>query len=102
MATLRVFMKTVNIAKLKNKLSVYLNHVRRGEQVLIKDRNVPVAKIVPLDSEDEEVLVLAAEGKLRLPEKPGGIPDSFFSLPGAAIPLKKVLAAVRKERDEGY
>jgi len=68
MATLRVFMKTVNIAKLKNKLSVYLNHVRRGEQVLIKDRNVPVAKIVPLDSEDEEVLVLAAEGKLRLPE----------------------------------
>ena len=95
-------MKTVNIAQLKNSLSAYLNHVRRGGQLLIKDRNSPVARIVPLDGEDEEALGLAAEGKVKLADKPGGIPDSFFSMPGAKIPLKKIVAVVRKQRDEGY
>jgi prevent-host-death family protein len=102
MATSEALMKTVNIAQLKNNLSAYLNHVRRGGQVLIKDRNLPVARIVPLDSEDEETLALAAEGKVKLPDKPGGIPDSFFSMPGANVPLKKIVAVVRKQRDEGY
>jgi prevent-host-death family protein len=100
MATSEESMKTVNIAQLKNNLSVYLNHVRRGGQVLIKDRNLPVAKIVQLDAEDEEALALAAEGRIKLPEKPGGIPDSFFSLPGASVSLNKILRALRKERDE--
>jgi len=95
-------MKTVNIAQLKNSLSAYLNHVRRGGQVLIKDRDLPVARIIPLDGQDEEALALAAEGKAKLPDKPGGIPDSFFSMRGARVPLKKIVAAVRKQRDEGY
>jgi prevent-host-death family protein len=95
-------MKTINIAQLKNKLSAYLNHVRRGGQLLIKDRNLPVAKIVPLDGEDEQTLTLAAEGTVKLPDKPGGIPNAFFSMPGANISCSKIVAMVRKQRDEGF
>ena len=65
-------MRTVNIADLKNQLSRHLKHVRQGEEILIRDRQVPVAKIVPLSSVndfDAEELALAAAGLLRLPEK---------------------------------
>ena len=55
-------MRTVNIADLKNNLSRYLNEVKQGEEVLVRDRNTPVAQIVPISvaTEDEELLALAA------------------------------------------
>src|SRR6185503_66695 len=62
-------MKSVNITELKNRLKVYLNDVKAGEEILVRDRNQPIARIVPLvrsRDEDEELLALAAQGKLRL------------------------------------
>ena len=94
-------MRAVNIADLKNNLSRYLDEVRQGEEVLIKDRNKPLAKIVPLSLGDDEaeMIRLAAEGKIRLPEIDRGILNSFWKLP-----LPKVSADVslliREERDE--
>ncbi len=41
-------MKIANIAELKNNLSKYLASVEKGEQVEIRKRNVPVARIVPV------------------------------------------------------
>jgi len=60
----------VNVAKLKDRLSEYLRIARGGEEVIIRDRNLPVAKLVPFRAEgaSEEELKLAAEGKMRLPE----------------------------------
>ena len=40
-------MKKANIAELKNRLSHYLNRVKRGETVLVMERATPVARIVP-------------------------------------------------------
>jgi len=40
-------MKSVNIAELKNRLSHYLRLVRRGESVLVRDRDQVVARIEP-------------------------------------------------------
>jgi prevent-host-death family protein len=52
-------MRSVNIAELKNRLSAYLVEVRRGEEILIRDRQRPVAKIVPrsmaVDADEEEM-----------------------------------------------
>ena len=56
-------MKSVNIAELKNRLSVYLNDVKAGEEILVRDRNELVARIVPLarsGDEEEELTSLAA------------------------------------------
>jgi len=94
-------MRTVNIATLKNELSRYLNEVRQGEELLILDRNVPIAKIVPLQQAGEpeaEELALVAAGKLRLPE--ASLPASFWSMPAPRVSLKRAVAAVRAERDE--
>ena len=94
-------MRSVNVATLKNRLSHYLRAVRRGEEILIRDRNVPIARIVPLsatDDEDEELMELAAAGLVKLGK--GRLPDSFFSMPGPSVPLDAILKVIRAERDE--
>lgn len=45
-------MNPVTIAELENDLRGYLKKVRKGEELLIKVRNKPVAKIVALESEN--------------------------------------------------
>ena len=95
-------MRSVNVAALKNELSRYLSEVRQGEELLIRDRKTPIAKIMPLAHAGEpeaEDLALAAEGKLRLPE--AALPVSFWSMPAPRVTLKRVVAAVEAERDEG-
>lgn len=66
-------MQSVNIGELKNNLSHYLRQVRKGNEVIIKDRNRIIARIVPAAPEtdyEQEMLELAAQGKVRLPERP--------------------------------
>ena len=94
-------MKSVNITELKNRLSVYLNDVKAGEEILVRDRNQPVARIVPLvrsRDEDEELLALAAQGKPRLGE---GLREEFFwEIPAPRVPAAALRRAVEQERDE--
>ena len=94
-------MKTVNIAELKNRLSVYLKDVKAGEEILVRDRNQPVARIVPLarsGDEDQELLALASQGKLRLGE--GVLEESFWDMPAPRVSAALLRAAVEQERDE--
>src|SRR2546421_3022363 len=95
-------MRSVNVATLKNRLSHYLREVRRGEEILIRDRNVPIARIVPLSATetdaDAELMELAAAGLVRLPERDW--PGSFFSMPGPRISVKEAVAVGFAERDE--
>ena len=65
-------MRSVNVAELKNRLSKYLRFAKGGEEIIIRDRNLPVAKLVPFSPEEgtEEELLLVAAGKMRLPESP--------------------------------
>src|SRR5579864_7063316 len=66
------FMRSVSVAELKNRLSKYLALAKGGEEIIIRDRNLPVAKLVPFSSEEgtEEELLLVAADKMRLPERP--------------------------------
>lgn len=94
-------MKSVNIAELKNHLSVYLNDVRAGEEILVRDRNQPIARIVPLKrsrDEDEELLALASQGRMRLGE--GFVEDSFWEMPAPRVSVAALRRAVDQERDE--
>lgn len=43
----------INISTLKNQLSAILKKVRRGEEVLVMDRNEPVAKLVRAGASDK-------------------------------------------------
>lgn len=84
-------MRTVNISDLKARLSAHIQIVRDGEEVLVCERNKPVARIVPLRlaerSEQERRLVargvLAPPAKKRRssvswPEPPGNICDDVM------------------------
>jgi len=94
-------MKSVNITELKNRLSEYLNDVKAGEEILVRDRNQPVARIVPLirsRDEDGELLALAAQGKLRLGE--GLLEESFWEMPAPRVAAAALRRAVEPERDK--
>ncbi len=45
-------MNKVKIAELKNNLSRYLAYVREGGEVLVLDRDTPVARLVPFGTAD--------------------------------------------------
>jgi len=94
-------MRTVNIADLKNNLSAHLERVRAGEELLVKDRNRPIARLVPLSSGDDvdaEEMELAAAGLIRLPTS--NLPNSFWKMPAPQVSLKDAVSAVTSERDE--
>ena len=51
------------IREIKNSLSRYLRHVKKGESIIITERNKPIAKIIPMeDSMLPEYEVLIKEG----------------------------------------
>jgi prevent-host-death family protein len=102
-------MRSVNIAALKNQLSAYLHRVRAGEELLIRDRNIPIAKIIPLQEEDAEgdELSLVASGQMTLPKKPFR-EDRFWATgsraaktPDLRAAIRRAISAEREERNAG-
>jgi len=96
-------MRSVNVAKLKNELSKYLRFAKNGEEVIIRDRNLPVAKLVPFSTEglDEHELKLVAAGKMRLPEIELD-PDEFDKMPiGRRVKGGDAIRALLADREEG-
>ena len=93
-------MKTVNIAELKNRLSLYLNEVRTGHEVIVRDRNVPIARIVPISQSDpdDELRALAGQGKIRLAEDQ--LDEAFWDLPAPRVPRDTLRRVLIRERDE--
>jgi prevent-host-death family protein len=84
-------MRTVNIAELKARLSTHIQYVRHGEEVLVCERNKPVARIVPcpVDEYSEREQRLIARGILtpprkkrnrraRWPQPPGNVSDEVM------------------------
>ncbi len=39
--------KQANVAKLKSHLSAYIRHVKQGNEVIVLDRQTPVAMLIP-------------------------------------------------------
>ena len=98
-------MKTVTISEAKNHLSELLLRVKRGETVLILDRDRPVARLEPLgqyeDAHDDARLEeLERRGVIRRPKRRPG-KNLLETLPPAPQVKADVLAALLAERDEG-
>ena len=94
-------MRSVNVAELKNRLSKYLTFVRGGEEVVIRDRNLPVAKLVPFSAEgaDDQELMLVAAGKLRLPSMQLDV-KALLKIPTENVAGNKAIRAVLADREE--
>ena len=53
-------MKTADVSDLKAKLSLYLAEVSRGGTVLIYDRSTPIARLVPVQEESDDLVIIEA------------------------------------------
>ncbi len=94
-------MRSVNVAELKNRLSKYLSFAKEGEEIVIRDRNLPVAKLVPFtsgESSDEE-LVLVAAGKMRLPKTSVKV-NELLKIPTGKVAASEAIEALLRDRDE--
>ncbi len=96
-------MKKAGIAELKNRLSYYLNFVRRGQSILIYDRDRAIARIDPVTpsdtvDEDDWTRELQQTGILRPPTRPLAR-DWLRRRPNVTA---DVVAAVLAERESGW
>lgn len=104
-------MESVNIRELKNHLSHYLRQVRNGSELIVKDRNRIIARIIPAEPEsapeinyEEEMLELARQGKVRLAKIP--VTEEFVNemlneqLPRPKTKGRKAKEILRRIMDE--
>jgi antitoxin (DNA-binding transcriptional repressor) of toxin-antitoxin stability system len=96
-------MKTVNVAELKNKLSAYLQLVRKGEEVIVRDRDLPIARILPCDTEglSEADRRLISSGLMKPPVHGPVNWKKFRSMPGPDLSDERARRAILDEREEG-
>jgi antitoxin (DNA-binding transcriptional repressor) of toxin-antitoxin stability system len=93
-------MKTVNIAQLKDQLSRFISEVKAGQEIIIRDRSVAVARLVPMAhhaTPDEELIALCSEGRIRLGE--GLVEESFWKMPAPRVSGNALRNAIHAERD---
>jgi prevent-host-death family protein len=90
----------VNISDLKARLSAHIQIVRDGEEVLVCDRDQPVARIVPCHLEDrsQQERRLVARGVLTPPLKKRSASASWPEPPGN-ISDRAMEEVLRKERE---
>lgn len=94
-------MQTVNIAELKSNLSAFLEQVRNGEELIVKDRNRPIARVLPLahgEDLDAEHEALVGAGLMSPSMEPKS--DDFLDMPAPVVSSEKVRKTIRAERDE--
>ena len=95
-------MRTVKIGELKSKLSAHIAYVKQGEEVLILDRNTPVARLVSIHSEtqeDERRRRLIAKGIITPPKMPRVEGQEWPLPPGPMISQEVMDQVWREERD---
>jgi prevent-host-death family protein len=94
-------MRSVNVAELKNQLSKYLTFAKSGEEIVIRDRNLPVAKLVPFSTEEgtEEELLLVAAGKMRLPQNSVDL-EKALRIPTGRMVGREGTRALLEDREE--
>jgi prevent-host-death family protein len=94
-------MRSVNVAELRNSLSKYLTFAKSGEEIIIRDRNLPVAKLVPFVSDEagEEELLLVAAGKLRLPKNAIKL-EKLLKIPTGKVAGSAAVQAIIDDRND--
>jgi prevent-host-death family protein len=96
--------KRATISETKNNLSALIRRVKRGETILILDRDTPVARLVPVPpaekSDEERLARLEKAGIVR--RGTGKYPERILRhKPVKLPPGVSLLDALLKEREEG-
>ena len=95
-------MKTTGVAELKAHLSRFLEQVKGGQEVIVTERGLPIAKLVPLDAGEQRASRrrrLARAGLLHLGT--GRVRTALLRPPRGRRTGGGVLKALLTEREEG-
>ena len=94
-------MKNAMISELRDGLSEYLARVRKGETVIVYDRDVPIARIEPItpaEKGDAWLIEAQRRGIIRPPKIRGG---AKIPKPVRTKKPARVLEALLEERRSG-
>jgi len=93
---------TASVVQLKARLSEYLRRVKAGTDLVITERGLPIARLVPLDADARRASRdkrLIRAGLLR-PGRPGGVRKQLLTGPkGKMTGVLEALVANREEDD---
>lgn len=96
-------MKRAAISELKASLSEYLTRVKAGEEVLVTDRGIPVAKLVPIQRADQELsphlMALERAGLMKIGTKL--ISEEFWRVKRPSDANGRAVIALLDERASG-
>lgn len=98
-------MTTVSVTEAKNNLSKLLKKVRHGQSVLILDRNIPVARLEPLDPREpaaEEARLIELERQGLLKRGTGKLPKDFWTRPLPKLKGSLVEAVLAERRESKW
>ena len=91
-------MTTASISELRANLSRYLSEVRRGGEVQILDRGIPVARLVPAAAGDDPKVLESLVGRGLI--RPGN-GDASAALKEPPLELSaNILDALLEDRDD--
>ena len=95
-------MKNARISELRDKLSEYLARVRKGETVIVYDRDTPIARIDPIAPAPNDIPDWVLDAYRRGVATPPRIRDGA-RLPDPVKPKKpaRLLEALLEERRTG-
>lgn len=94
-------MAKATIDELRANLTVYLDRVKAGEDVLVVEGQTLVARIssAGIEGEQERLQRLEREGRIRLGT--GTVSEAFWNAPQGRDPQGLGLKALLEEREEG-
>lgn len=93
--------RAASVVELKARLSEYLRLVKAGHEVVVTERGVPVARVVPLDAAERQSTRrtrLARTGVVRVGR--GRLPKLLQQAPTGSPVGDDVLAALLAERGD--
>jgi prevent-host-death family protein len=97
-------MRTAKISELKAHLSAHIKYVKRGHDVLILDRNTPVARLTSvgnLEDYDDRIKRLIAKGVLSPPIQPRKQDEKWPGPAGPNCITREMMDQVwREERED--
>ena len=90
--------REVGIRELRQNLSKYLRRVKRGERLVVTERNRPVAALAPVEPVTRGTIArMIAEGTIRPAVKRGPLPDPLEVDLGEPDAVSKALDEVRED-----
>lgn len=95
-------MKNARISELRDGLSDYLARVRKGETVIVYDRDTPIARIEPIAPSDQSIPEWVREAERRGIMSPPKKTGPFVLPPPIKVdPKFSLLEALLEERRTG-